>query len=160
HGPLAPEDTIAIGGYLVRVRALNTQLSEASDTLVPAALAQASAEVVAQVPDQYQSYMEWAQYIQGELFRALDLRRMNLDSMDHEQVRSTLSGLIDEVLQQIGSRLPALNTETLRKIVLDEAIGLGPLEDLLTDKSVSEIMVNAYNDIYVERSGRLEKTPI
>src|SRR5690606_16962525 len=109
----------------------------------------------------YQASMQWSQFIQTELFRSLDLRRMNLDSMDHDQVRETLSGLIDEILQQVGGRLPAtLDTETLRKIVLDEAIGLGPLEDLIADKSVSEIMVNAHDDIYVERGGRLEKTPI
>src|SRR5690606_18842075 len=110
--------------------------------------------------DLYQSYMEWSRFVQLELFRALDLRRMNLDSMDQGQVRTILSDLIDEILAQVGGRMPALNTETLRKIVLDEAVGLGPLEDLIEDKSVTEIMVNAFDDIYVERAGRLEKTPI
>lgn len=160
HGPLTPEDAIAIGGYLVRVRALNTQQNDEADSLAPLVPELEDLEAPAEKQGHDQAYMEWAQFIQGELFRALDLRRMNLDSMDHEQVRSTLSGLIDEILQQVGGRLPTLNTETLRKIVLDEAIGLGPLEDLIADKTVSEIMVNAHNDIYVERAGRLEKTPI
>lgn len=160
HGPLAPEDVIAIGGYLVRVRALHTQVGDEPESLAPLGEEEGGSSPSQQEPDLYHAYMEWAQFIQGELFRALDLRRMNLDSMDHEQVRITLSGLIDEILQQVGGRLPALNTETLRKIVLDEAIGLGPLEDLIADKTVSEIMVNAHDDIYVERSGRLEKTPI
>ena len=160
HGPLAPEDVIAIGGYLVRVRALHTQVGDEPESLTPLGEEEGGSLPAQQEPDLYHAYMEWAQFIQGELFRALDLRRMNLDSMDHEQVRITLSGLIDEILQQVGGRLPALNTETLRKIVLDEAIGLGPLEDLIADKTVSEIMVNAHDDIYVERSGRLEKTPI
>ncbi|MGE8497163.1 MAG: ATPase, T2SS/T4P/T4SS family [Pseudomonas sp.] len=159
HGPLAPEDAIAIGGYLVRVRSLHAKQCDEAESLAPLTL---DDSIVAETaaPDLHHAYMEWAQFIQGELFRALDLRRMNLDSMDHEQVRTTLSGLIDEILQQVGGRLPALNTDTLRKIVLDEAIGLGPLEDLLADSTVSEIMVNAHDDIYVERSGRLEKTPI
>ena len=160
HGPLTPEDAIAIGGYLVRVRALNTQQNDEADSLAPLVPELEDLEAPAEKQGHDLAYMEWAQFIQGELFRALDLRRMNLDSMDHEQVRSTLSGLIDEILQQVGGRLPALNTDTLRKIVLDEAIGLGPLEDLIADKTVSEIMVNAHNDIYVERAGRLEKTPI
>ncbi len=159
HGPLTPEDTIAIGGYLVRVRALQSKQSEVPESLVPTTELDGLATPEA-LPDQQHLYMEWAQFIQGELFRALDLRRMNLDSMDHEQVRSTLSTLIDEILQQVGGRLPTLDTDTLRKIVLDEAIGLGPLEDLLADQTVSEIMVNAHDDIYVERAGRLEKTPI
>ena len=161
HGPLTPEDQIAIGGYLVRVKALQPLAGE-EETLAPLAATEV-AEVARSEDDQerYKAFMEWAQFIQTELFRALDLRRMNLDSMDHDQVRETLSGLIDEILQQVGGRLPAtLDTDTLRKIVLDEAIGLGPLEDLIADKSVSEIMVNAHDDIYVERGGRLEKTPI
>jgi pilus assembly protein CpaF len=160
HGPLTPEDAITIGGYLVRVRALNSQQSDEADSLAPMVPDLDNLDIASEKQSNYQAYMEWAQFIQGELFRALDLRRMNLDSMDHEQVRSTLSGLIDEILQQVGGRLPTLNTDTLRKIVLDEAIGLGPLEDLLADSTVSEIMVNAHDDIYVERAGRLEKTPI
>src|SRR5690606_35807744 len=138
HGPLMPEDQIAIGGYLVRVKALQPLAGE-EETLAPLAATEV-AEVARSEDDQerYKAFMEWAQFIQTELFRALDLRRMNLDSMDHDQVRETLSGLIDEILQQVGGRLPAtLDTETLRKIVLDEAIGLGPLEDLIADKSVS-----------------------
>ena len=143
----------------MRVRALQSKQSEVPESLIPTTELDGLATPEA-VPDQQHLYMEWAQFIQGELFRALDLRRMNLDSMDHEQVRGTLSALIDEILQQVGGRLPALDTDTLRKIVLDEAIGLGPLEDLLADQTVSEIMVNAHDDIYVERAGRLEKTPI
>lgn len=162
HGPLAPEDAIAIGGYLVRVRILQPELSKDAPSIAPALLdAQSQEESDAkESQDLYQSYMEWSRFVQVELFRALDLRRMNLDSMDQGQVRTILSDLIDEILNQVGGRMPALNTETLRKIVLDEAVGLGPLEDLIADKSVSEIMVNAYNDIYVERAGRLVKTPI
>lgn len=164
HGPLTPEDQIGIGGYIIKVRALNTQSAEEPGVL-PNTTSDTDSEVVTATdqhnPEHSAAYMEWAQFIQMELFRALDLRRMNLDSMDHEQVRATLSGLIDESLQQIGGRLPPyIDTDVLRKIVLDEAIGLGPLEDLIADKSVSEIMVNAHDDIYVERSGRLEKTPI
>ncbi|WP_313220503.1 ATPase, T2SS/T4P/T4SS family [Stutzerimonas nitrititolerans] len=162
HGPLAPEDVIAIGGYLVRARALQPQQDDEAEPPMPVGEAQEQEPTVTADDAQarYQAYMEWSRFIQAELFRALDLRRMNLDSMDHEQVRGTLSGLIDETLQQIGGRLADLDTEVLRKIVLDEAIGLGPLEDLIADRTVSEIMVNAHDDIYVERSGRLEKTPI
>ncbi|MGE8296176.1 MAG: ATPase, T2SS/T4P/T4SS family [Pseudomonas sp.] len=159
HGPLTPDDVIAIGGYLVRVRALSTQ----NETLMPELAAEGETPaIVAEVADDgREAYMEWAQFVQLELFRALDLRRMNLDSMGPEEVRATLSDLVDELLGQVAGRLPpTVKREVLHKIVLDEATGLGPLEDLLADKSVSEIMVNAHDDIYVERAGRLEKTPI
>jgi pilus assembly protein CpaF len=155
HGPLAPEDAIAIGGYLIRVHAQTLPVSDAMPEVV---LAPDTPEIN---NDSHLAYMEWSQFIQAELFRALDLRRMNLDSMGPDEVRVILSELIDGLIEPVLSRLPAsVKTEVLRKIVLDEAVGLGPLEDLLADRSVSEIMVNAHDDIYVERSGRLEKTPI
>ena len=65
--------------------------------------------------------------------------------------------LLDEEGGSITSR------DVRRKIVkevLDEALGLGPLEDLLADPKVTEIMVNRADQIYVERSGKLEKTKV
>lgn len=159
HGPLTADDVIGIGGYLIRVRPISTEV----ETLIPDSLpAQSSDQSICEVVDDgREAYMEWAQFVQLELFRALDLRRMNLDSMGPDEVRATLSGLVDELLNQVAGRLPpTVQRDVLQKIVLDEATGLGPLEDLLADKSVSEIMVNAHDDIYVERSGRLEKTAI
>jgi pilus assembly protein CpaF len=155
HGPLAPEDLIAIGGYLIRVRSLVQPISPDAPEVL---LAPDTPEVA---NDSHLAYMEWSQFIQAELFRALDLRRMNLDSMGPDEVRQVLSELIDGLIEQVVGRLPpSVKTDVLRKIVLDEAVGLGPLEDLLADVTVSEIMVNAHDDIYVERSGRLEKTQV
>jgi pilus assembly protein CpaF len=165
HGPLAPTDVISIGGYHIRVHSLEQKVCEEA---IPGEHAHehesehGSEHITLELePDAELPYMEWSQFVHTELFRALDLRRMNLDDMGPDEVRETLSELIDGIIEQVVTRLPAnISTDMLRKIVLDEAVGLGPLEDLLADKSVSEIMVNAHNDIYVERSGRLERTPI
>jgi pilus assembly protein CpaF len=155
HGPLAPTDVIAIGGYHIRVNSLEQKVSEEK---LPEVHEHDTLELE---PEDELPYMEWSQFIHTELFRALDLRRMNLDDLGPDEVRETLSELIDGIIEQIAARLPSnISTDVLRKIVLDEAVGLGPLEDLLADKTVSEIMVNAHNDIYVERAGRLERTPI
>ncbi|HZX17071.1 MAG TPA: ATPase, T2SS/T4P/T4SS family [Pseudomonas sp.] len=152
-GPLSPEDLIGIGAYNLQVRGLG-QIETEADTPLPPDAAASSGEDNA-------PYMEWSQYVQAELFRAMDLRRMNLDSMGPLEVRNSLSELINGITEQIAHRLPAtLSREILHKIVINEAVGLGPLEDLLADPSVSEIMVNRYDDIYVERSGRLERTGI
>ncbi|WP_339079561.1 ATPase, T2SS/T4P/T4SS family [Pseudomonas sp. TMP9] len=151
-GPLSPEDLIGIGAYNLQVRALGQTAAEADAPLPPAITASGEDNTV---------YMEWSQYVQAELFRAMDLRRMNLDSMGPQEVRNSLSELINGITEQIAHRLPAnLSREILHKIVINEAVGLGPLEDLLADPSVSEIMVNRHDDIYVERSGRLERTGI
>ncbi|MDF3194557.1 ATPase, T2SS/T4P/T4SS family [Pseudomonas sp. 1928-m] len=152
-GPLSPEDLIGIGAYNLQVRAVG-QIETEADTPLPPDAAISSGEDNA-------PYMEWSQYVQAELFRAMDLRRMNLDSMGPLEVRNSLSELINGITEQIAHRLPAnLSREILHKIVINEAVGLGPLEDLLADPSVSEIMVNRYDDIYVERSGRLERAGI
>jgi pilus assembly protein CpaF len=64
-------------------------------------------------------------------------------------------------MQQQDGELPeAIDRSLLSKQVLDEAVGLGPLEELLADDSVSEIMVNRYDQIYVERNGRLQHHPL
>jgi len=152
-GPLSPEDLIGIGAYNLQVRAVG-QIETEADTPLPPDASASSGEDNA-------PYMEWSQYVQAELFRAMDLRRMNLDSMGPQEVRNSLSELINGITEQIAHRLPAnLSRENLHKIVINEAVGLGPLEDLLADPSVSEIMVNRHDDIYVERSGRLERTGI
>ncbi|WP_373806900.1 CpaF family protein, partial [Delftia acidovorans] len=58
----------------------------------------------------------------------------------------------------MDDEIPAqLDRNALRRQVLDEAVGLGPLEELLADETVSEIMVNRFDEIYVERAGRLQK---
>jgi len=53
-----------------------------------------------------------------------------------------------------------LDVANLKREVLNEAVGLGPLEDLLSDDAVTEIMVNAHDDIYVERAGRLTRSEV
>ncbi|MFI8740955.1 ATPase, T2SS/T4P/T4SS family [Stutzerimonas zhaodongensis] len=156
HGPLTPDDLIGIGGYLVRVRSLSGELDDPTPPLDIQA-----PEVVISVAGDQAAYMEWSKYITGELFRAMDLRRLNLDTMSHDEVRTRLAELVDEILEQIRSRLPKnLDSAMLHKIVLDEAVGLGPLEDLLADESITEIMVNRHDDIYVERAGRLERSAV
>ncbi len=154
HGPLSEQDEIGIGGYLISVRPVQT----ADDELPPVVLNDAGE---AETPRDHDAYMEWSKFIHTELFRAMDLRRMNLETMAHDEVRAQLSTLVDEVLEQIGGRLPkTVDRRRLSKIVLDEAVGLGPLEDMLEDDSITEIMVNRHDDIYVERAGRLERAPI
>src|SRR5690606_7727303 len=69
------------------------------------------------------------------------------------EAAEALSALLAE-----DSELPeAIDRDALLQQVVDEAVGLGPLEPLLADPGVSEIMVNAQEEIYVERAGRLQR---
>lgn len=101
--------------------------------------------------------------------RALDLKvsihralldRINLsalEKMPREQIRSELSEIINEILSQRHEALNRTERTALVDDVLDELLGLGPLEPLLQDDSITDILVNGPKTVFVERSGLLER---
>lgn len=104
---------------------------------------------------------EWRKRIHSALLDTMDLRRHDVSSMSDAQLRTETSALIEEIIRAQEGDIPReLNRKLLKKQVLDEAIGLGPLEELLDDDTISEIMVNRYDQIYVERGGRLQRHPL
>ncbi len=92
------------------------------------------------------------------------IKRMDLDKLAFIQespaARQQLLGMIQQLLGEQGVPLSAAERDRLAKEVMDEVFGLGPLEPLLQDPTVSDILVNTCNTIYVERRGLLEKTNI
>ena len=102
--------------------------------------------------------LEWRRLMHRRLLQTVDLRRKDLRQLSSEQLRAETRELLTELIAA-EPQLPAgLEVQRLLEDVLDEAIGLGPLERLLADPEVSEIMVNRADEIYVEREGRLERT--
>src|SRR6266481_5589115 len=95
-----------------------------------------------------------------------DLHRKILDRLDLEKLGRTPSAAArDEVLLLIRNTvnseavpLSFAERERLAREILDEIFGLGPLEPLLKDPTISDILVNRYNKVYVERAGKLERT--
>lgn len=95
-----------------------------------------------------------------------DLHRKILDRLDLEKLgRSTGDSAREEVLILIRSSvnseavpLSFAEREQLSREILDEIFGLGPLEPLLKDPTISDILVNRFDRVYVERSGKLEMT--
>ena len=96
----------------------------------------------------------------ARLIAAIDLRRLNVASMSEAELSTTISGLLRTVLSSdpVFER-PGIPTDALFKSIFDEVIGLGPLESLLADESITEIMVNRYNEIFIERGGQLSRSP-
>ncbi|HEY0840268.1 MAG TPA: ATPase, T2SS/T4P/T4SS family, partial [Vulgatibacter sp.] len=92
------------------------------------------------------------------LISALDLRKLDLDRLDASALRSrseeALRGIIDDLERQ-GRVPPGTDRTRLLADVADEVLGLGPLEELLADDEVTEIMVNHAEQIFVERGGRI-----
>src|ERR1700756_1429862 len=95
-----------------------------------------------------------------------DLHRKILDRLDLEKLGKTSGDSArDEVLVVIRSAvnsevvpLSFAERERLSREILDEIFGLGPLEQLLKDHSISDILVNRFDRVYIERSGKLEPT--
>ena len=87
--------------------------------------------------------------------------RLDIGRMSDEDLRAQVSGMIVDIIGGFKNSLPSyIEEDRLATDVLNEAVGLGPLESLLADDSVTEVMVNAFDDIYVERNGKLTKSDV
>ena len=87
-----------------------------------------------------------------------ELNLAALDSLDKDQVRPEISGVVERFLTDENVLLNSAERKELTDQVIDELLGLGPIEPLLKDPYVSDILCNTYQNIYVERFGLLEKT--
>ncbi len=97
--------------------------------------------------------------IHDELLKRLDLKRLTASHTDETDLRQKARQTIHQIIRDIRDDLPSdLSAEALAKDVFDEAMGLGPIEDLLADPEITEIMVNGPEQVYVERAGRLHRT--
>jgi len=93
--------------------------------------------------------------------RLLDLLNLSvLEKTPRETLRAEIRVVVSQLLQQEKRLLTPAQTEQLTEDVLDELLGLGPLEPLLKDDTVNDILINTHNSVYVERLGRLEKTDV
>jgi pilus assembly protein CpaF len=92
------------------------------------------------------------------------IKRVDLDKLAGMQetlaAQQQLFLVIQQIIGEQGVPLSAIERDHLAQEVVDEVFGLGPLEPLLKDDSISDILVNTYNSIYVERRGVLEKTSL
>ena len=99
--------------------------------------------------------------IQQELIERLDLKRLTVSGVDRAGLEKKASEKIHEIVEQVrtNGKLPrGIDAARLEREIFNEALRLGPLEDLLADDTVTEIMVNGPRHIYVERHGKLQLT--
>src|ERR1700675_3753017 len=91
------------------------------------------------------------------------IQKLNLDRLteiNREDVRREVGGILESLVVGESTPMNLQERERLAQEVLDEVFGLGPLEPLLADPTVSDILVNSYKRVYVERRGILEATGI
>ena len=167
-GPIAIADQILIGDYIITV-------SRPSAGLAPVAVEPAIKAPVASAPtptapaplvDESVTLANTSAInkvrakIHKELILQMDLRRFDVTTMDETELWDKTTNLVKEIIsKEVG--IPAeVDKDKLAKSVVDEAIGLGCLEELLADPNVSEIMVNRFDEIFVEAKGKLTKSEI
>lgn len=165
YGPLLPEDEIGIGTAMLRVRPVAGFVPELPRSDGPAAPAQADRPAIPAVPDggvhaHEAAMVEWRRRLHVRLLEALDLRRRDVSAMSDAALRREADRLLEGLVLEAEAEIPAgLDRAALRRQVVDEAVGLGPLESLLADPDISEIMVNRHDELYVERGGVLRRHP-
>jgi pilus assembly protein CpaF len=103
-------------------------------------------------------YQELKARIHDKLIDMIDLSR--LDSVGESVLAQEIRGLVDKILASERVPLNLAERQKLFKEIHDEVLGLGPLEPFLQDSSISDILVNTYNQVYIERFGKLELTEV
>ena len=161
EGPISPDDVINIGSYLISFDASSYEEQEKAKSKIHAKDVLNTQEIRDAKSLLRDEILMWRNHVHQELLSNMDLRRTDIGSWNETELREKVEGLITEILDKVGTGLPNhISRDELAKDVLNETIGLGCLEGLLEDDTISEIMVNAFDDIYVERQGRLEKTNV
>ncbi len=96
--------------------------------------------------------------LHGRLIDELDLSK--LDSLSEAEMRRQVRGLVGDFARDERLALNVAELDQLGDSVFDEMVGLGPIEPLLGDDSIADILINGPNQVYVERRGELELTPV
>jgi pilus assembly protein CpaF len=95
---------------------------------------------------------------------AVDLRRRLIEQRRAEAIAGReggdLEGAVSELVDDHAAVLSARRRAQVRELILRDTVGLGPLEELLSDPAVEELMVNGPEEVYVERGGRIEPTDV
>jgi pilus assembly protein CpaF len=101
-------------------------------------------------------YMDLKTRVQNRLLSELD---PSLD-IKQDEVRRTIQDLFEQILVEENTVLTRPERQRLFEQIAAEILGFGPLQPLLDDRTVTEIMVNGHKNVYVERSGKLHRAPV
>ncbi|GAB4526527.1 MAG: CpaF family protein [Anaerolineae bacterium] len=103
------------------------------------------------------TFVELKERIQDKLIAELDPQ---MDISKTDEVRRTIEDMYDQILAQEAIILTRQERQRLFEQIVAEILGFGPLEPLLADESITEIMVNGAQKVYIERQGKIEKTKL
>ncbi|MCF6298622.1 MAG: Flp pilus assembly complex ATPase component TadA [Thiomicrorhabdus sp.] len=183
YGPLKKEDEIGIHSYRITVNPMNESVAVASTSsdvkeevlddadakeknddsgfkLSKQAEDDGSVEKPPVAKAHNKLAMEWQIKLHDALLQNMDLRRIDVHSMSDDKLTDLTRELLDGIVRNLTEFPESLDKKEITARVLSEAVGLGPLEELLAEESISEIMVNASDEIFYERQGKIYKSDI
>ncbi len=158
-----PGDVIQIGKALIKFSDVKI---EDDSVRMPAENERTNDPIVSKAPapekkqtlvftKEQEEYLMLKRRLHEKLLDKLDLKKLGLEVSD-DDLRSKTQEALNTILKE-EKKLPAsIPTKQIIKEITDESVGLGPLEDLLQDETITEIMVNNFDRIYIERKGKLE----
>lgn len=150
---LNPEDEVSFGELKLKViRTASAQMIE-----LGGAERRTQASPLKQESEQF---IALKRKVHSLILEYLDLRkRANIQEMDAAELRTEAEKATQEIIRDHVDFIPdGISANELKRQVVAEAVGLGALEPLLADESVTEVMVNGADQIFVEKNGRLELT--
>lgn len=170
YGPVEAHDEIVVAGYRLQIlprfdgEDLPTPISVENDSSsIPVspttpikAVVETAPELVRPVYDA--RWLALVRVVHETVRSHMDLRRVDLGALSPEELRRMVGELVREVVWRMNPP-PEIDRQRLVKEVLDEAVGLGPLEDFLADATITEIMVNRFDEVFIERQGKLLAAP-
>jgi len=101
---------------------------------------------------------EWKETVHNELLKIIDLSL--IDTLQETQARTQIKEICHRVLSEKSAPLNIDQRNHLVQLIEDEILGLGPLEPLLQDPSISDILVNGPHKVYIERRGKLHESDV
>jgi pilus assembly protein CpaF len=104
------------------------------------------------------TYSELKKHIHSSVLERINLERLR--NYTQEQIKKEINDLVGVIVDEQSIALNQSESKNLSQDIENEMFGLGPLEPLLLDSSISDILVNGYKQVYIERKGKLELTNI
>lgn len=163
YGPISEQDEIVIGDAAIKIEidysAVNPEPIENVNYPSKKSDIQNTEEV--DLAEELNNEIDkttlyWTGIIHEQLISEMDLRRKDVHNMSDSQLKSETEALLDPIINRLRNDIPtAVDIKRLRTNVLNEAVGLGPLESFLENDQITEIMVNNHKEIFIELAGKL-----
>lgn len=174
YGPLKVGDEIEVGKYLFKIVAIEEPIDYQSlSSPLPETIQADDEQKVSQVatvltekpqlsPNQTTNQAEelvLMKELHQKLILLMEYKRIDVAKLSQEELYQETLACLNQIIEA-DLMIDKTQVERIKWLVLNEAVGLGPLEGLLSDTSISEIMVNSSREIYVEQNGQIKQSSL